>query len=210
MSLIKIFSSIIVAILLSQHTNAAIDVELADKNLLQVQKLGSQFKRERDVAALLPPKEAHHDAALEATDTDLLVKAAHNHINADYLKFAKAGIIAIVIPWVTQLSGFGANSKLVIRTAGGNMEKKEFTDALELTINKVISFTVPLDKKLPSLKRAKDAINQEIADAVKAWVDTLLVGNTKFLFHPLAGANRPLGQSRDHFKTKIEEMIKTF
>lgn len=190
---------------------AAIEPEFADLNLVQTKKLGSQIKRDLD--ALGAHGAPAHRAGLAGTDTDLLVKAVTDGNTGDYLAFAKAGIKALITPWVRSFTNFGDNSNLLV-AALANRGKKDFIDALAVIIDgAVAAVPAPANARIATLLVTKNAINDAIVLAVHNWIDVIKPMDGQFFQHDIhAGCvdNRPAGKSRNAFKNAIRDRIKSF
>jgi len=204
-------SFLFVAILASAAQHAvAIDADIDAKAGLGLKQYCQHWKT---LAA--HPVAAHH-AALAGSDTDLLLKGMTACSNAEYVVFAKAGIKAIVDPWIDSL--LVGNGKFLVNTVttvslgiGGidptNRTKGTFKAKLLDIIEKAaIAVPVATGGNYKALKTTRDAVNQAVADAVLVWL-TSIGGADGAVFlnnNPVADRNKGT------FKTAIENLIKTF
>jgi hypothetical protein len=215
-------SFLFVAILASAAQHAvAIDGDIDAKAGLGLKQYCQHWKT---LAAY--PAAAHH-AALVGTDTDLLLKGMRANSNAEYVAFAKAGIKAIVGPWIDGL--LLADNKFVVTDvtvaslsiAGRapavsrlrSVFKAKLLDVIE---EAAIAVPVATSGNHKALKIVRNAVNQAVANAVTGWLTTLggaAIGDgDNLLDKAIAGAavNPPPDQTKGAFKTAIENLIKTF
>jgi hypothetical protein len=214
-------SFLFVAILASATQHAvAIDGDIDAKAGLGLKQYCQHWKT---LAAY--PAAAHH-AALANTDTDFLLKGIRANSNAEYVAFAKAGIKAIVGPWIDGLL-VGKGKFLVsdvttvsLARAGvnpGNRFKNTFkAKLLDVIEEAAIAVPVATSGNHKALKIVRNAVNQAVANAVTGWLTTLggaAIGDgDNLLDKAIAGAavNPPPDQTKGAFKTAIENLIKTF
>jgi hypothetical protein len=207
------------AFALSVPASAMIEAEFNGKNLLQSQKMGSQYKRERDLALGAGAK-AHHDAPFLLTDTEALIEAAHvGGSTAKFVTLAKNGIKTATNAWIdTLLVGGGANflDGAVAVGAGNqpaNITRDAFKTALDLVIDGVVSAAArPTGKGITALNLTRAAVVGEIDAAVDAWIDTL-IGAANMLDPAVArldnagAAGTPATIGRDDFKAALSAII---
>ncbi len=211
-------SFLFVAILASAAQHAvAIDGDIDAKAGLGLKQYCQHWK------TLAAHPVALHHVALAGTDTDLLLKGMTAHSNAEYVVFAKAGIKAIVDLWIDSLlvgngkflvNGVTTVSLGIADVNPGNRFKNTFKAKLLDVIEKAaIAVPVATSGNYKSLKIARNAVNQAVANAVTGWLTTLGVADGgQFLYSPIAGGvvNPPLDRTKGAFKTAIENLIKTF
>ena len=145
------------------------------------------------------------------------------HFNAEYVVFAKAGIKAIVDPWIDSL--VVGNRKFLVNGVttvslgiGGvdptNRTKATFKAKLLYVIDKAaIAVPVATSGNHKALKTTRNAVNQAVADAVLAWL-TSIGGDDGAVFlnnNPVVLACNPVADRiKRTFKTAVENLIKTF
>ena len=211
-------SFLFVAILASAAQHAvAIDADIDAKAGLGLKQYCQHWK------TLAAHPVAPHHAALAGSDTDLLLKGMTAHSNAEYVVFAKAGIKAIVGPWVDSL--LAGNGKFLVNTVAplslaigvlnpGNRIKSTFKAKLLDVIEKaVIVVPVATSGNHKALKIVRNAVNQAVADEVLVWLTSIGgADGANFLNSPAAVGvvNPPLDQTKGAFKTAIQNLIKTF
>ena len=213
---------VILALCMPALIDAAIQAEFKDLNLAQARKLGSEMLRN----SRAPAGKAHLQVGFVGTDTDLLVEGIADGNNDKYVAFAKAGIKAIVGPWINSL--LAGNVAFLAKDPGAGVvgvnaaarkTRDAFKQKLEEKIDGVLLVGMPVasaNAALRSLKATKAAVNAEIIRVVNAWIETLPVqgGGANFFIDAavkndgLAGA--PNGRTKAAFKTAIENLIKTF
>ena len=202
----------------------AMDAEFEVLNPTQAKMLGTKYKKD---AALIPVKPAHHDhlAPLGViTDTDYLLQGITDGNNDKYVAFAKAGIKAIVGPWIDSLLAgnirFLEADPTAVSIPGGTEKNRKKRDAFKLKLAEIIE-NVPLagmpgasaDATLRNLKVTKTAVSTEIIRVVNDWIDTLPLNGGNLIAVTVkhdGNAGAPADQTPAAFKTAVENLIKTF
>jgi hypothetical protein len=178
-NLVKIFT--VIYFFSGQSSNGAVDPVFESLNLLTTQKLGSKFKRERDLALLLPPPLPHHQIGFIGTDTDALVKAVDDGNINDFVKILKTKVVIAVNAWLDAILPaegdflFGSIAK--VANAPINNSKASFKEALLKVVDDAVVLTpAPINKSLKSLSETAIAANTEISNIVVDWAKSLLSG----------------------------------